>query len=196
MDLLRRKDTLGLLLVLTFAVFLAAHTEVGASFAQPLAEIRQAAEQGDAEAQFYLGEAFYTGTALPRDYTAAASWYKKAAAQGSAAAQNRLGAMYASGQGLSKDRQQALYFYQQAAEQGLVEAQTNLAFLLAKTDSRAQDAVQAYAWYSVAANQGYENAIQGRELAACRLTPEQRIQAIIAAAELQAKIGSGQQNRQ
>lgn len=161
-----------------------------ATEATSLAEIRQAAAQGDAEAQFHLAEMVYRGKIMPRDYKTAASWFKKAAEQGNAEAQNRLGAMYASGQGLGKDPQQAVLWYQKAAEQGVLEAQTNLAFLYANADGDLKDEASAYAWYSLAANHGYANAIQGRDLAAEHLTSEQRIQAIIFAAELQARIDS------
>jgi len=159
-----------------------------ANDATSLAEIRQAAEQGDAEAQFNLAEMSYRGKIVPRNYTSAANWFKKAAEQGYAAAQNMLGAMYASGQGVSKDSQQAAIWYQKAAEQGVLEAQTNLGFLYANAEGDLKNEASAYAWYSLAANHGYENAIQGRDLAAEHLTSEQRIQAIIYAAELQARI--------
>jgi len=174
--------------LLVVSLMLMSRGMAAASDAPNLVEVRQAAEQGDAEAQFNLGKMFYEGKIVPRNYVTAAAWFKKAAEQGNAAAQNSLGAMYASGQGGSKDYRQAVAWYEKAAGQGVVAAQTNLGYLYANADGDLKSEVSAYAWYSVAANQGYENAVMGRDLAAYHLTSEQRIQAIIYAAELQARI--------
>ena len=44
---------------------------------------RKAAEQGDADAQFYLGWAYVTnGEGVPKDEVEAVKWYRKAAEQG------------------------------------------------------------------------------------------------------------------
>ena len=67
--------------------------------AQPLSEVRNAADQGDASAQFNLGVMYADG----RDYGEAAKWYRKAADQGNASAQFNLGVVYANGQGAPQD---------------------------------------------------------------------------------------------
>ncbi len=54
---------------------------------------RSAAESGDPEAQFKLGEAYSNGRVVPSDQLAIA-WYRQSAAQGFAPAQNRLGLIY------------------------------------------------------------------------------------------------------
>jgi uncharacterized protein len=51
----------------------------------------KAADQGDADAQFYLGCMFYYGRGVAQDYKQALDWYLKAADQGYAPAQNRIG---------------------------------------------------------------------------------------------------------
>lgn len=61
------------------------------------------AQQGNAQAQTYIGYLYYTGEGVPRDYSAAAKWYRKAAEQGYASAQNNLGLHYYNGQGVSRD---------------------------------------------------------------------------------------------
>jgi len=45
-------------------------------------KLRKAAEQGDTEAQFKLGNSYFTGQGEIQDYAKAAEWFSKAAAQG------------------------------------------------------------------------------------------------------------------
>lgn len=62
------------------------------------------AEQGDAEAQFALGEYYYRGDKdREQDYEQAVYWYRKAAEQGHASAQYNLGCCYYWGYGVSQD---------------------------------------------------------------------------------------------
>jgi TPR repeat protein len=80
------------------------------------------AQEGDKEAQTYVGEIYEKGLGLPPDYGVAAAWYRKAAAQGHTRAQINLGHLYEKGLGVEKDSTQALYWYRQAS--GLQEAMT------------------------------------------------------------------------
>jgi TPR repeat protein len=52
---------------------------------------RKAAEQGDAEAQYNLGNAYHYGRGVAQDYAEAVKWWRKATEQGSATAQYSLG---------------------------------------------------------------------------------------------------------
>ena len=52
--------------------------------AKALDAYTRSAEQGYALAQNRLGEMFYAGEKIPKDFTAAADWFKKAAAQANA----------------------------------------------------------------------------------------------------------------
>ena len=65
--------------------------------------LRQAAEQGDARAQFNLGFMYHEGKGVPQDDAEAVRWFRMAAGQGHAEAQGALGAMYALGRGVLKD---------------------------------------------------------------------------------------------
>ena len=69
--------------------------------------MRQAAEEGDLQAQCYLGVCFQNGQGVAQDYQQAAAWYRKAAEQGNASAQSNLGLMYSQGQGVPYDLVQA-----------------------------------------------------------------------------------------
>jgi len=61
------------------------------------------AQQGNAQAQTYIGYLYYNGEGVPTDYQEAAKWYRKAAEQGHARAQYYLGVMYYLGKGVPKD---------------------------------------------------------------------------------------------
>jgi TPR repeat protein/uncharacterized caspase-like protein len=78
------------------------------------------AQEGDKEAQTYVGEIYEKGLGVPPDYAVAAVWYRKAAAQGHSRAQINLGFLYEKGLGVEKDPVQALSWYRQAS--GLKEA--------------------------------------------------------------------------
>ena len=63
----------------------------------------KAAEQGDAEAQFCLGNMYAEGHGVPRDEQQSTSWFRRAAEQGFTPAQVNLGVMYTQGQGVEPD---------------------------------------------------------------------------------------------
>jgi TPR repeat protein len=75
------------------------------------AATREAAEKGDAEAQFKLGAMY----GVLRDDGEAAKWYQKSADQGFGHAQFRLGTLYEAGFGVAKDYVQADTWYTIAA---------------------------------------------------------------------------------
>ena len=87
---------------------------------------RKAAEQGYAEAQFFLGRSYALGQGVPQDYAEAARWFRKAAEQGHAEAQFFLGVMYDNGDGVPQDYAEAARWYRKAAEQGHAKAQEAL----------------------------------------------------------------------
>ena len=87
---------------------------------------RQAAEQGDSEAQFNLGLCYENGEGVPKDLAEAVKWYRKAAEQNDADAQFNLGACYANGEGVSKNMAEAVKWYRKAAEQGDADAKAAL----------------------------------------------------------------------
>ena len=78
------------------------------------------AQEGDAEAQMYVGEIFEKGLGAQVDYQAAAQWYEKAANQGNFQAQLNLGHLYEKGLGVAQNQETALRWYRKSA--GLEEA--------------------------------------------------------------------------
>lgn len=73
------------------------------NFATAASFFLKAANQGDAEAQFSLGNMYAEGQGVPQDEYQAASWFRKAAEQGFKPAQVNLGVMYAQGQGVAQN---------------------------------------------------------------------------------------------
>jgi TPR repeat protein len=69
--------------------------------------LRPLADQGNADAQTYVGVMYHNGQGAPQDHTEAARWYRKAAEQGYASAQNNLGLLYAYGQGVPQNHVEA-----------------------------------------------------------------------------------------
>ena len=82
-------------------------------------EMLQAAEQGNADAQFNLGVMYNNGQGVRQDYTQAVQWYRKAAEQGDAKAQYNLGAMYANGLGVRQNYKIAKEWFGKACDNGI-----------------------------------------------------------------------------
>jgi hypothetical protein len=64
-------------------------------------------------------------------------------------------------------------WYRLAAEQGHVYAQSNLGVMYRHGYGVPQDYVLAHMWANLAAAQGNEEAVEGRDLVARRMTPAQ-----------------------
>ncbi|HWD32663.1 tetratricopeptide repeat protein [Pseudomonas caricapapayae] len=89
---------------------------------QALASCQQAAQGGDAQAQYELGEFYYEGTNTPRDLKQALSYFEQASLQGHAQAQYRLGTMFFKGEGVAANNVQAYIVLKMAAVNGAEEA--------------------------------------------------------------------------
>lgn len=94
-------------------------------FVNSLKEFQPLADQGDADAQYYLGLMFARGKGVSKDYIQAVNWYTKAAEQGHTKAQHNLGFLYASGQGVVQDYTKAYAWWNLAALQGDEDAKQN-----------------------------------------------------------------------
>jgi TPR repeat protein len=122
--------------------------------AQALQLIRDAANQGDARAQFNLGEMYRQGQGVGADPAAAAGWYRKAADQGNPGAEFNLGLMSEQGVGVPRDDAKALKLLTAAAGQGYARAEIEAAAMLAAGRGGAKDTARAARLYRQAAEQG------------------------------------------
>jgi TPR repeat protein len=141
------KTTTRLLAIL---FLMSASVAKGGEFEDLLAK----AKEGDAVAQYGVGQKYSKGEGIAKDVSEAAKWLEKSAQQGNADAQIGLGALYLGGRGLPKNSVEAAKWYGLAAEQGRAPAQLQIARMhLAGTGVPADD-VQAYKWARLALGQG------------------------------------------
>jgi len=80
--------------------------------------LKQGAEHGDVYSQFKLGQFYYEGKDIGRDYGEAAKWFTLAARQDHAEAQYILASLYEKGNGVKQSYEEAFRWYLQAATQG------------------------------------------------------------------------------
>lgn len=92
--------------------------ERAAGQAIPLEQLRQAASEGAAAAQYLLALRLERGTGVLQNYSQALQWFTAAAQQGHRRAQQRLGHYYHSGLGGGQDRAAARHWLEQAARDG------------------------------------------------------------------------------
>ena len=114
--------------------------------------IRQDAEKGNAQDQFYVGTSYVTGHDVPKDLAEAAKWFRKSADQGYADAQVYLGEMYGSGNGVEKNIDEAIALFRKAAAQNNQRAFACLGYSYEKGLGVPQDNKQAAEWYRKAGN--------------------------------------------
>ena len=74
--------------------------------------LREAADQGHMEAQFYCGEMYDFGHGVAKDDRLALMYYKKAARQGHSPGQFNTGLCYRDGQGCEQSYERAAEYYE------------------------------------------------------------------------------------
>lgn len=156
--------TLPLVLVLVWCPLYGADYEQGRE-AYLAGEYRDAfriweslAVQGDASAQFGLGQMYHEGLGVEQDDAASAEWFRQAAEQGYAPAQFNLGNAYKHGRGVRQDDLAAAVWWRRAAERGVAPAQFNLATLFYFGRGVPRDEAKALEWYRRAAENGHPEA--------------------------------------
>lgn len=143
------------LLVANFPVHANAANNADSKIVQ---ELKRKASQGDADAQFQLGE-FYLSRNTARAHGEAISSYQKAAAQEHAGALSRLGYLYLNGHIVTADEQRAFEYLQRADKQGDAAAAYQLGFSIMNGGFRNQvtqdrDA-RGIRWIHESAEKGY-----------------------------------------
>jgi hypothetical protein len=113
-----------------------------------------AAEQGHAEAMFYLGKMYEAGEGIQEDYKLALDWYTKSVQAGSADGEINLGNLYYAGRGVTQDFGKAFEWWSKAADQNIAQAQLNLGVMYEHGEGVTKDYKKAQEWYTKAAQQG------------------------------------------
>ncbi|MFN3818024.1 SPOR domain-containing protein [Blastomonas sp.] len=123
-------------------------------FAGAIAEWREPAASGDADAQFNLGQAYKLGRGVPMDLKMAESWYKKAADKGHVQAADNYGLV------LFQDnrREEAMPYIRASSARGEPRAQYVLGTAMFNGDIAEKDWVRAYALMTRASAQGLPQA--------------------------------------
>jgi cell division septation protein DedD len=178
----------GALLVATPAL---ADTKAGVDawqqgdYARAIAEWRPLAEQGDADAQFNLGQAYKMGRGVQADLQQSADWYRRAAQQGHLRAEDNLGlVLFQLG-----DRTNALPYLQRASSRGEPRAQYIVGTALFNGDLLAKDWVRAYALMTRAAAAGLPQATTSLQQMDKFVPDDQRQQGLAMAAALEKQQG-------
>jgi hypothetical protein len=118
-------------------------------------ETKVKAEAGDAEAEWKLGNFYFTGKGAVKDGTEAEKWYRKSAEQGYAYAQANLGAIYLD----KKDYNESMKWSLKAAEQGNPCGQICVGAMYSKGLGGVKaNWVEAAKWMRRAADQGVGDA--------------------------------------
>ncbi len=123
-----------------------------------LESLREAADQGDANAQYNLARRIAWGVGVPQDWDQAVKWLRMAAKQGYAEAQCELGAWYDNGYGVEVNYFEALLWIRKAADQGYADGQYNLGAMYISGHGVKPNDIKAAKWFSKAAEQGHSTA--------------------------------------
>jgi TPR repeat protein len=123
-------------------------------YAQAVAIWTPLATNGDADAQFNLGQAYRLGRGVPTNLATAKSWFEKAADQGHLDAETTLGLLLFQ----NGDQSEGLKWLKKAAVQGEPRALLMYGTALVNGDSVTQDPVLGYAYVTRAAAQGLQPA--------------------------------------
>jgi TPR repeat protein len=123
-------------------------------YAAALSSFRQAADNGDAKAQYILGTMYGNGVGVTQDYRQAMIWLRRAADRGDASGQHDVGIMYRDGLGVPQNYREAVNWIRKAADQGNAGAQYDIGLLYERGQGVPQDYRQAMTWYAKAADQG------------------------------------------
>jgi hypothetical protein len=87
---------------------------------------RNLADEGSADAQYALGDAYFKGQGVSRDLNESMKWFERAAKSGNARAMFNIGAAYWEGNGTRQSYAEAVEWWEKSAATGQSEAQYNL----------------------------------------------------------------------
>ena len=114
----------------------------------------KAAEYGDDRGQFFVGESYYNGKLVERDYVQACKWFTLSAEKGYAIAQYYLGHMYYKGNGVPIDQKEAMRWFKLSVDRECNEARVTLGDIYCTFDNY-DYYEKAFKLYSAAMEDGY-----------------------------------------
>ena len=114
-----------------------------------------AAREGDSEAQYMAGEAYFRGAGVARNYDEAVKWYQASADQGNAKGMCALGICYLHGYGVQRDPDVAFRWMLQAVENSCIEAQYQIGLFYLNGWGCEKSDSEAVVWFQLAAEQNH-----------------------------------------
>jgi hypothetical protein len=156
-----------------------------ADYAGAVAIWRPLADQGNADAQFNLGQAYRLGRGVPTNLATAKAWLEKAANQGHVDAETTLGLLLFQ----NGDQAPALKWLKMAADQGEPRAMLIYGTALFNGDSVTQNPILGYAYVSRANAQGLPAAKDIVAQLDKLMNPDDRKKALAMAEALEKAVG-------
>lgn len=114
--------------------------------------------QDELEELAQLGDSYFEGNGVQKNYEKAVELYTEAANQGNVHGIVNLGTCYLAGDGVAKNEYEAFHLFRYAAEQEDMTGQSNLGFCYANGIGTTQDLTSASIWWSAAAKKGDSSA--------------------------------------
>lgn len=119
---------------------------------------KKAADEGNEQAESYLGLFYEKGYGCEKDIKKSLYWYKKAALKGNIFSQYSLGFIYYEGEEIEQNLDCAFKWYKEAAEKGFAPAQYALSYLYKNGEGCEKNNIKAYYWLEEAAENDFEDA--------------------------------------
>ena len=116
-------------------------------------ELKQEAINGNHAAQNTLGDCYYDGEDVRKNYKEAVRWYRASAEQGNSCAQFSLGYCYYLGNGVKVDNEEAFHWFKEAAEQEHSTAQCYVGHCYYNGHGVKKNLKEAVKWYTLSAEQ-------------------------------------------
>lgn len=114
------------------------------------------AENGNPDAQYFLGIMLLNGEGVKKNWPEAAKWFEASAHQGDVGAQYIFGEMNLKGMGMVRDYRKAGAWFKKSAEQDYPDAQFRLGEWYANGKGGVTNFVLAYAWLKLAGANGIQ----------------------------------------
>lgn len=108
---------------------------------------RRAAEQSHTDAERCLGDCYYAGMGVAKDYEEAVKWYRKAAENGDGEAIYNMGKCYFEGKGVEQSYEEAISWYLKGDNQGDSICQVELGNCYYTGNGVKQNHDEAVKWY-------------------------------------------------
>jgi len=118
-------------------------------------ELKGKAADGDADAQYQLGDCYFFGLGVKRDMVEGVSWYRKAAQAGQMKAQFNLGGCFHEGMGVEPDLMEAIRWWRKSAGQDFAPAEISIGDCYIFGKGLSQDEQEGVRWFRKAAAQNY-----------------------------------------